>query len=149
MQRTNTIQLKPNKSQKKILKELMFLSSCIYNQTNYLIRQQFFNKEKISSFYDLQQQLQNTEDYQLLGRSYALPRIQIYAETNSARFKLIKSRTQKYVNLPKYFKNRKTNTTIPSYFVIDGCQYSIKKDYVIIPLSRKMRKKFDISSQLK
>jgi len=92
----------------------------------------------------LRQKLQNKEDYQLLGRSYALPRIQVYSETNSARFKLIKSRTQKYVGLPKYYKNRKTNTTIPSYLVIDGCQYSIKKNYVIVPLSRQMRKKYGI-----
>lgn len=146
MQRTNIIQLKPNKLQNKILKELMLLSSCVYNSTNYIVRQQFFNKEKISSFYTLQQELQNTEDYQLLGRSYALPRIQIYAETNSARFKLIKSKTQDKVGLPKYLKNRKTNTTIPSYIVIDGCQYSIKKNKITIPLSRQMRKKYNLKS---
>ncbi len=122
----------------------MLLSSCVYNMANYTIRQQFFKKEKISSFFDLQQKLQTKEDYQLLGRSYSLPRMQVYAETNSARFKLIKSKSQKKVGLPKYLKNRKTNTTIPSYLVIDGCQYSIKKNYVIIPLSRQMRKKYKI-----
>lgn len=143
------IQLKPSKKQTKILKELMLLSSCVYNQANYVVRQQFFNKEKVSSFYDLQQQLQNTEDYQLLGRSYALPRIQVYAETNSARFKLIKSRTQKLAGLPKYFKNRKTNTTIPSFLVMDNCQYSIKKNYVIIPLSRCMRKKYKLGKRFR
>ena len=144
MQRTNIIQLKPSKLQKKIIKECMLLSSCVYNITNYTIRQQFFKGEKISNFYNLQQKLQQEEDYQLLGRSYALPRIQVYAETNSARFKLIKSKTQKKVGLPKYKKNRKTNTTIPSYLTMDGCQYSIKKNYVIIPLSRAMRKKYKI-----
>lgn len=149
MQRTNIIQLKPNKSQKKILKELCLLSSCVYNSANYLIRQQFFNKNKISSFFDLQQKLQNTEDYQAIGRSYALPRIQVYSETNSARFKLIKSKTQKKVGLPKYLKNRKTNTTLPSYLVIDGCQYSIKKKYVSIPLSRQMRKKYKVGKCFK
>lgn len=144
MQRTNVIQLKLSKKQVKILKELLLLSSCVYNQANYLVRQQFFNKEKVSSFFDLQQKLQNTEDYQLLGRSYALPRIQIYAETNSARFKLIKSKVQKWVGLPKYYKNRKTNTTIPSYLVMDNCQYSIKKNHVLIPLSKHMRKKYSV-----
>lgn len=147
MLRTNVIQLTPNRIQKGILKELMLLSSCVYNQTNYLVRQQFFNKEKISYFFDLQKQLQTTEDYQLLGRSYSLPRIQIYAETNSSRFKLIKSRKQKRVGLPKYYKNRKTNTTIPSYLVMDGCQYSIKKNHVVIPLSRQMRKKYKVEKQ--
>ena len=141
MQRTNIIQLKPNKKQKKILKEMCLLSSCVFNSANYLIRQQFFKSEKISGFFDLQEKLQNTDDYKLIGRSYALPRIQVYSETNSARFKLIKSKTQKRVGLPKYLKNRKTNTTIPSYLVMDNSQYSIKKNHVVIPLSRAMRKK--------
>jgi len=141
MQRTNVIQLMPNKGQKKILRELMLLSSSVFNQANYIVRHQFFSGEKVSYFFDLQRQIQNNDDYQLLGRSYALPRLQVYSETNSARFKLIKSKTQKRVGLPKYLKNRKTNTTIPSYLVIDGCQYSVKKNYVVIPLSRKMRKK--------
>lgn len=142
MQRTNVVQLKPSKKQVKILKELLLLSSCVYNSANFLVRQQFFNREKVSSFFDLQQRLQNIDDYQLLGRSYALPRLQVYAETNNARFKLIKSKNQKWVGLPKYYKNRKTNTTIPSFLVFDGCQYSIKKNHIVIPLSRRMRKKY-------
>lgn len=149
MQRTNRIQLMPTKIQKKILQECMLLSSCVYNITNYEVRQQFFNGEKVSGFFDLQQKIQNKEDYQMLGRSYALPRIQIYSETNSARFKLIKSKIQKKVGLPKYLKNRKTNTTLPSYLVIDGSQYSIKKNYVMIPLSRQMRKKYQIGQSFK
>ena len=147
MQRTNKFRLMPTKKQRKILNEMMYLSSCVYNITNYTIRQQFFNKEKILNFFGLQQQIQNTEDYQNLGRSYSLPRIQIYSETNSARFRLIKSKKQKKVGLLKYFKNRKTNTTIPSYLVIDGCQHSVKDKYVIIPLSRRMRKKYDINTR--
>lgn len=144
MQRTNIIELNPNKTQKKILQECMLLSSCVYNMANYEVRQSFFKNEKCPSFFDLQQKLQNKDDYKSLGRSYALPRLQVYGETNSARFKLIKSKTQKQVGLPKYFKNRKTNTTIPSYLVIDGCQYHIDKNKITIPLSRSMRKKYDV-----
>jgi putative transposase len=144
MQRTNIIQLKPNRLQKKVLKECMLLSSCVYNMANYNVRQSFFKGEKVLGFHGLQQALQDKEDYQLLGRSYALPRIQVYAETNSARFKLIKSKTQDEVGLPKYYKNRKTNTTIPSYLVIDNDQYSIGKHKITIPLSRQMRKKYNI-----
>jgi putative transposase len=111
---------------------------------NYNVRQAFFNGDKVLGFYGLQQALQYKEDYQLLGRSYALPRIQVYAETNSARFKLIKSKTQKEVGLPRYLKNRKTNTTIPSYLVIDNSQYSIGKNKITLPLSRQMRKKYNL-----
>jgi len=144
MQRTNIVELKPNKKQAKILKECMLLSSCVYNITNYKVRQQFFSGEKVSGFFDLQQKMQHEADYQQLGRSYALPRIQIYAETNSTRFKLIKSKSQKEVGLPKYYKNRKTNTTLPSYLVIDNCQYSLGKTRVTLPLSRQMRKKHNL-----
>lgn len=146
MQRTNVIELKPSKKQTKILRECMLLSSCVYNMANYEVRQSFFKKEKCPSFFDLQQLLQNKDDYKALGRSYALPRIQIYGETNSARFKLIKAKVQEKVGLPKYLKNRKTNTTIPSYLVVDGCQYHIDKNKITIPLSRSMRKKYDLKS---
>jgi len=142
--RTNIIQLMPNKLQRKILQECMLLSSCIYNMANYEVRQSFFKKQECPSFVDLRQRLQNKDDYKVLGRSYALPRIQIYAETNSTRFKLIKS--QKNVGLPKYLKNRKTNTTIPSYLVIDSLQYRLDKNKVTIPLSRNMRRKYGLSS---
>lgn len=146
MRRTNIIELKPSKKQKKILDECMLLSSCVYNLANYEMRQSFFKKEKCPSFFGLQQKLQNKDDYISLGRSYALPRIQIYGETNSARFKLIKSKVQEKVGLPKYLKNRKTNTTIPSYLVVDGCQYHIGKNKITIPLSRSMRKKYGVKS---
>lgn len=144
MQRTNIVELIPNKKQEKILKECMLLSSCVYNMTNFIMRQRLFKQEKSPSFFELQQSLQNKDDYKNLGRSYALPRIQIYSETNNARFKLIKSKKQSKVGLPKYLKNRKTNTTIPSYLVIDNCQYHIGKKKITIPLSRQMRKKYNV-----
>jgi putative transposase len=118
----------------------------VYNQVNYIARQSVFNGEKIPSYYEAKVEIQKNPDYQLLGRSYSSPRLQIYFETNSARFKLIKSGTQKKVGLPKYLKNRKTNTTIPSYLVIDNCQYCITKSHVRIPLSNKMRKKYNLKS---
>ncbi len=146
IQRTNVVELKPTKAQKKILRECMLLSSCVYNMANYEVRQRFFKGEKVPSFYDLKKELQKKEDYQLLGRSYASPRLKVYGETNSARFKLIKSKTQKHVGLPKYYKNRKTNTTLPSYLVIEGRQYHLGKDKLRIPLSRVMRKKYGLKS---
>lgn len=146
MQRTNIIKLKPNKVQKKILKECMLLSSSVYNQANYLVRQSVIKGEKVMGYFDSKNIIQNNEDYQKLGRSYASPRLQLYYETNSARFKLIKSKTQKKVGLPKYLKNRKTNTTIPSYLVIDNCQYCIDKNTVRIPLSNKMRKEYRLKN---
>ena len=146
MQRTNIIELKPNKLQKKILKECMLLSSSVYNQANYLVRQSIFNGEKVLGYFDSKVIIQKNHDYQKLGRSYSSPRLQLYYETNSSRFKLIKSKKQKRVGLPKYLKNRKTNTTLLSYLVIDNCQYCISKNCVRIPLSNKMRKEYDLKN---
>jgi putative transposase len=144
MRRINKIQLLPTKHQRKLLKEMMLLSSSVYNMTNYIVRQQFINKEKVSSFFDLQKIIQIKDDYKKLGRSYSLPRIQQYCETNSARFKLIKSKKQKKVGLPKYLKNRKTKTTIPSHLVFDGSQYKISQYHVNLPLSIQLRKNYNI-----
>lgn len=144
MQRTNVIELKPSKKQAKILKECMLLSSCVYNSANYIVRHQFFANQKISGVVELQKKMQTTDDYKLLGRSYALPRLHVYSETNLAIFKLIKSKSQKKVGLPKYLKNRKTNTTIPSYLVTDAERYSLSKTKATIPLSTLMRKKYNV-----
>ena len=43
--------------------------------------------------------------------------------------------------MPKYLKNRKTNTTIPSNLVFDGTQFEIFEKNVRIPLSHPMRRK--------
>lgn len=146
MQRTNVVELKPLPKQRRILKEMMLLSSSVYNMANYEARQAFFGGEKSPSFHELQQRLQTKDDYQMLGRSYSLPRLQIYGETNSARFKLIASKTQVHVGLPKYLKNRKTNTTLPSYLVMDGCQYNIGSRKATVPLSHKLREKYSVKN---
>lgn len=140
MMRTNTFELVSNREQKKLLMEMMTLSSCVWNMANFNFRQSIFKKKKTSSFFKQQQTLQNTKDYQRLGRSYALPMLQKHSYVVSGYFGLIKSKTQKKAGLPKYFKNRKTNTTLPSFLRIDSLQYRFKDGKIILPLSRQMRK---------
>jgi len=97
MRRINKVQLMPTKQQKKLLKEMMYLSSCVYNMANYEVRQKVFKNEKIPSFHDLQQLIQKKKDYQRLGRSYGLSRLQKYSENVKSYFGLIKSKTQNCV----------------------------------------------------
>lgn len=120
------------------------LSSCVFNMSNYIIRQEIMNNKKVSNFHNIQKALQKSEDYQLLGRSYSLPMLQKHSELVSSRFKLLKSKSQRKVGLPKYYKNRKTNTTLPSYLVIDGDQINVGQRFVRIPLSHEMRKKYSL-----
>lgn len=140
MQRTNVVELVTNKQQKKLLLELMTLSSCVWNMANYNFRQAIFKKEKVKSFYKQQQAIQTKDDYQKLGRSYALPMLQKHSFMVNAFFRLIKSKTQKKVGLPKYYKNRATNTTIPSILITDNDRYYFKNNKIHLPLSYKIRK---------
>lgn len=145
MQRTNIVRLVVNKPQKKLLLELMTLSSCVWNMANYNFRQAIVNKKEVKSFFKQQQAIQKSEDYQKLGRSYALPMLQKHSFVVNSFFKLIKSKSQTKVGLPKYYKNRKTNTTIPSMLRFDSAQYYFKDDKVHLPLSIKMRKETGIN----
>lgn len=144
MIRINKIQLMPTKKQRKLIKEMMVLSSCVYNMANYEQRQRFITGDKILSYFSLQKEIQKKDDYQLLGRSYALPILKKYSENISCIFALIKSKKVDKFRLPKYYKNRKTNTTIPSYLVMDGMQVKFSDIDVRIPLSHKMRKKYNL-----
>lgn len=140
MQRTNVLELVVGKEEKKLLSEMMVLSSCVWNMANYNFRQAIFKKEKINSFFKQQQAIQKSDDYQRLGRSYALPMLQKHSFIVKTYFGLIKSNTQEGVGLPKYYKNRKTKTTIPSILRVDSKQYRIENDKVFLPLSRVLRK---------
>ena len=103
MQRTNVVELVANKGQKKLLLEMMTLSSCVWNMANYNFRQAIINKEKVNSFFRQQQAIQNSDNYQRLGRSYALPMLQKHSFLVNGFFGLIKSKTQEEVGLPKYY----------------------------------------------
>ncbi len=140
MMRTNVLELVTSKTQKKLLLEMMILSSCVWNMANYNFRQAIIKKEKVNSFFKQQQVIQQSKDYQRLGRSYALPILQKHSFTVNGFFGLIKSKTQNRVGLPMYYKNRKTNTTIPSLLRIDSGQYKFSKTNVQLPLSRLLRK---------
>jgi hypothetical protein len=51
MQRTNVLELVASKEQKKLLLEMMVLSSCVWNMANYNFRQAIFKKEKDKTIY--------------------------------------------------------------------------------------------------
>ncbi|MHA1293890.1 MAG: RNA-guided endonuclease TnpB family protein, partial [Promethearchaeota archaeon] len=71
MKRTNTIELKPTKHQKKILKIMLVRSSAMWNLGNYKKRQAFFKKSPIPSSYKLADFLKTHPLYKVLGSAYA------------------------------------------------------------------------------
>jgi len=144
MKRTNITELKPTKRQAKLLKEMLVLAGAVWNQANYQLRQEFFQKHKINSSHALLQRVnQKSEVYQTLGRSYALPLLHKLDETWRSFKNLFrefeKGKTDK-PSPPHYFKDRKLNITLPAFLVFDSLQYHIKRRKVHLPISRAMRK---------
>lgn len=150
MKRTNTLELKPTKKQEKILNELLIRSACLFNLGNYHKRQAFFNKQLIPSSYTLQKELKNHKDYKNLGAAYSQQTLNKLQENWDSYFSLIKSNKVKYkVNIPKYYKNRKINTT---FLYILRCRndcYRINREYLHIPCPKDLKIRYNIKKLIK
>lgn len=72
MLRTNTLELRPNKQQQRILKTILVRSSAMWNIGNYLRRKAFFDREtKSPSFSSQCNDLKYHELYKELGSAYS------------------------------------------------------------------------------
>ncbi len=72
MLRTNTLELKPNKQQQWILKEMLVRSSAIWNVGNYHRRQAFFDGNIKNPCYSSQcKKIKNHDLYKELGSAYS------------------------------------------------------------------------------
>ena len=156
MKRTNVFELIPTKKIDKILQELLVRSSAVYNLSNYRKRQTFFQNQKegskklIPSAYSLQKELKEMDTYRQLGAGYSQQIIAKNQEAWNSYFQLIKSAKVKHkVNLPKYYKNRRTNTTLPHILVCRNDLYSTSQHYIKISIPKDLKKKYGIKQMLK
>ncbi|MEM3986778.1 MAG: transposase, partial [Candidatus Methanomethylicia archaeon] len=62
VKRTERIWIEPNEN----IKKLCHLSKNLYNEANYIIRQEFFNNKKWIRYNELDKILKNSENYKLL-----------------------------------------------------------------------------------
>lgn len=156
MKRTNVIELKPSKKQKKILDAIRLRSACVYNLANYQIRQVYIQnkknneKKKLPSAFTLQSDLKSHQDFKNLGAGYSQQIIAKLWDNWTCFFKSIKSKNVNHkVSIPKYSKNRKTNTTIPFLFRSRCDLYNIDKEYIYVSIPQDLKKKHDIKGRLR
>lgn len=151
MLRTNTIELKPTKQQEKILKELLVRSSAMWNLGNYQKRQAFFDKEKkIPSYLKLYKILKDHELYKKLGSAYSQQVLRKLDKSWQSYWNSLKSENIKNkVSIPSYFKNYKTNQTLPKLLICRKDCYRIDDDYIYISCSKDLKKKYDIKGLMK
>lgn len=152
MLRTNTIELKPTKDQKKMLLEMLVRSSAIWNIANYEKRQAFFSEVRTSipSGNRLCNELKEHEMYKKLGSAYSQQIIRKLQEMWNSFFEsLISDKVEHRVSIPCYFKNYKTNQTIPKLLICRNDCYRIDNKFVYISCSKDLKKKYNIKDLLK
>lgn len=151
MLRTNTIELRPTKQQEKILKELLVRSGAMWNLGNYQKRQAFFDKEKkIPSYLKLYKILKDHELYKKLGSAYSQQVLRKLDKSWQSFWNSLKSENVKNkVSIPSYFKNYKTNQTLPKLLICRKDCYRIDDDYIYISCSKDLKKKYEIKGLMK
>ena len=151
MLRTNTLELKPTKQQQRILKELLVRSSAIWNVGNYEKRKAFFNNHrKIPSYPTLCKELKDHELYKLLGSAYSQQMLKKLEKSWYSFWQSLKSeKIEHKVSIPSYFKNYKSNQTLPKLLICRNDCYRIDDNIISISCSKDLKKDYRIKGLMK
>lgn len=104
-----------------IVDQYCFYSKNVYNQANYIIRQEFINNGNKIGVYDVQKLMQNMDCYKECGSQAAQKTIQLVDKMWKSYFKAIKDwkkNPSKYLGMPR----------LPKYLPKDGRQVFMLKN---------------------
>lgn len=104
-----------------VIDQYCFYSKNVYNQANYIIRQEFINNNNKLSAYDVQKLMQPMECYKECGSQSAQKTIQLVDKMWKSYFKAIKdwkNNPSKYLGMPR----------LPKYLPKDGRQVFMIKN---------------------
>ena len=104
-----------------VVDQYCFYSKNVYNQANYIIRQEFINNNNKFSAYDVQKLMQSMDCYKECGSQAAQKTIQLVDKMWKSYFKAIKDwkkNPSKYLGMPK----------LPKYLPKDGRQVFMLKN---------------------
>lgn len=104
-----------------VVDQYCFYSKNVYNQANYIIRQEFINNNNKLSAYDVQKLMQLMDCYKECGSQAAQKTIQLVDKMWKSYFKAIKDwkkNPSKYLGMPR----------LPKYFPKDGRQVFMLKN---------------------
>jgi putative transposase len=124
--RTERIELKPNKE----ISKLCHQAKNLYNSANYIIRQHYFSKKAIPTYFKLCKLLQKTPEYKILP-SHTAQQILRNLSFNWTSFikakKEFKTNSKKFLGKPRIPNYKKTNGEKTVYFTSN--QVYIKKKW--------------------
>lgn len=124
MKKVNRVEqqiIKRNNPIYKIVDQYCFYSKNVYNQANYIMRQEFINNGNKIGAYEAQKLMQNMDCYKECGSQAAQKTIQLVDKMWKSYFKAIKDwkkNPSKYLGMPK----------LPKYLPKDGRQVFMLKN---------------------
>lgn len=150
MLRTNRIELKPTRKQGITLLDMLVRSSAIWNLGNYQRRQTFFKKDKMPSFSKQCKELKHHDIYKKLGSAYSQQILKKLDKSWQSFWNSLKSgKVDNRISIPRYFKNYKTNQTLPKLLICRNDCYRIDDNYIYISCSKDLKKEHGIKGLLK
>lgn len=151
MLRTNTLELKPTKQQRRILTTMLVRSSAMWNVGNYQRRQAFFDKELKNPSYNSQyHDLKTHPLYKELGSAYSQQILRKLDKAWKSFWGSLKSdKVDHRVSIPGYFKNYKTDQTLPKLLICRNDCYRVDKDYIHISCPKDLKERYGITGLIK
>lgn len=113
VQRCEQIIIKKNHPKFKIIDEMCFNSKNLYNEANYVLRQEFIENGNYISYYDMNKEFKTHENYKLTFSQPANCTLRLLDKNWKSYFKAIKDwkeHPNKYLGMPK----------LPKYLPKDG-----------------------------
>jgi len=144
MKRTNIVRLYGDTVQLQVLKLIGDRVSALWNVANFLCRQNFINGDKVPSYSELCKIFKDNLDYKSLPSDIAQEVLKKLSKAWISYFKLLRfykdGKLQYKPGLPKYRKNRKTQTRPFDFIPIKSPRaYSIKNGYFNLTLPADIR----------
>ena len=130
---------------------MLVRSSAMWNVGNYKKRQAFFkNDKKILSYDKLCKELKTYELYTSLGSAYSQQILKKLDKSWQSFWNSLKSENVEHnLSIPSYFKNYKTNQTLPKLLICRNDCYRIDDAHVYISCSKDLRKEYGKKRLLK
>lgn len=137
VQRVEQIIIKKSHPKFKVIDEMCFHSKNLYNEANYVLRQEFIENNNYVSYYDMNKEFKTHENYKLCMSQPANCTLRLLDKNWKSYFSAIKDwqkRPNKYLGmpkLPKYLpKEGRFNWMIPN----NSCLYDYEKGEVYFRL---------------
>ena len=115
VQRVEQKVITPNHPKYKIIDEMSFNSKNLYNEANYVLRQEIINNGNYISYYDMNKEFKTDDNYKACGSQPANCTLRLLDKNWKSYFRAIKDwkeHPEKYLGLPKLPKYLPSKSTI-------------------------------------